>query len=907
MSEHRRKPPQSNGGGRAAGRRGAQPPPPSSSGRRPAPPRDGSGSYGSGNTYGTGVTPGARGSSGARGPSSAAGRSEGAPERPYGGRAEARRAAQRSGRRRAGGAGSGPGDGGGRRGTGGSGPGGGPNGPKKKRLIDYPRSGKYGWRRWVPSWKQSLGICVAFGGTLIGLIAIAYLIVPIPNPNTAAKAQKNVYYWADRTRMVVSGGGDLNRQIVGLDKIPKSMQDAVVSAENANFWTDSGVDPQGIARAVVKMAQGGETQSGSTITQQYVKNMYLDQGQTVTRKLKELLISVKVGATVEKHDILAGYLNTGYYGRGAYGIQAAAQAYYGIDSQDLSPSQSAFLAALLNGPNLYDPAGGVGPGATGPENLKRGTERWSWILDREVATGDMTAADRAKITTFPMPQKPKKSTDKAGQIGYLTDLADNNVLANTKITKEQLDKGGYQIYTTFDKKDVFAMRKAVNEVSAASIKPKLRPKTDTYVQFGGASVVPGDGAIKAIYGGEDYLKHFTDNADYTGAQVGSTFKPFVLAAAMQDGVRNPRGAEEQSEADRTRVAPLSMYPGVNLWKVLNYDGSVWMDHGKEWLQANDEKDSFKSITLKKAMELSVNSTYVQLGMDVGLDKVEQSALAAGVNKDSLASATVPSFSIGTSSPSAIRMADAYATFADSGMHAEPYSVTKVLYEGSPIFQHQANLVKAYDASVADNVTGVLQGVVQEGTGTVARGLGRPAAGKTGTTDSNKSAWFTGYTPQLSTSIGMYRMNDQAKVQKFLPMYGLGGNAKIFGASFPTQIWTAYMKMAMQNLPVQQFNPPAKIGTVVFGHGASASPTALPSASTSVAPSTTPSGLPSMSATPGPNPSSTCGFFGCQDGGAAGGGTGGPGTSPTPTAGTGGNGGGNTRGNNNGGIFGPPGN
>ncbi|PWI42636.1 transglycosylase domain-containing protein [Streptomyces sp. ICBB 8177] len=896
MSEHRRKPPP-NGGGRAAARRGAQQPPESSPARRPGPPT-GRGSYGTGDAFGT--PPGV--SNGAQPPG------RGAPERPYGGRAEARRAAQRGGRRRAApttgavGAGAGGRAGAGRTGEGGRGQG----GPRPRRFIDYPRWGRSGWRRWMPSWRQTLGICVAFCGTLVALVGIAYAMVSVPNPNLAAQTQKNVYYWADGSRMVVSGGGDLNRQIVKLDQIPTSMQNAVVSAENASFWHDKGVDPQGIARAVLRMAQGGETQSGSTITQQYVKNTYLDQSQTVTRKLKELLISIKVGANDSKQDILAGYLNTGYYGRGAYGIQAAAQAYYGVNCDQLRPDQSAFLAALLNGPNLYDPAGGVGPGATPAENLKRATDRWSWILDREVDTKSMTPAKRGRYRTFPVPNKPRPSTDKAGQIGYLTDLADNNVLADTKITKQQLDKGGYQIYTTFDKKDVAAMEKAVDDVRSANIKPKLRPSTDTYVQFGGASVVPGDGAIKAIYGGEDYLKHFTDNADYTGAQVGSTFKPFVLAAAMRDGVRDPHGPADQSDSQRTPVSPSSVYPGVNDWKVLNYDGSVWQDKdGRQWLQENDDHDSFRSITLKKAMEESVNSTYVQLGMNVGLDKVKQAALDAGVTSDSLASTNGPSFSIGTSSPSAIRMADAYATFADGGLRAEPYSVSKVIKEGSTVYQHRTTTVKAFSPAVADNVTGVLRGVVEEGTGTAAKALGRPAAGKTGTTDDNKSAWFTGYTPQLATSIGMYRMDDQAKAQKFLPMYGLGGNAKIYGASFPTQIWTAYMKAALDGQQVEQFSPPEKIGTVVYGDGAAPSPS--PSApAPSATPSTTPSARPSRSHRPSPSPStSSCGFWGCQDGGTGTGGTGGDTTGgPGGDGGTTGNGG--TTAGTDGGTTGGPG-
>ncbi|MDI5970539.1 transglycosylase domain-containing protein [Streptomyces sp. SL13] len=926
MSEHRRKPPQPNGGGRAAGRRGAQPPSPSPAGGRPTPPRSGPGPYGGRDPSGTGGPSGPGDTNGTGGAyrGAPARHHDSEPERPYGGRAEARRAAQRGGRRRAAGGPDGPGAGGGRRGGGGPGGGGrgpngpngphGPNGPKPKRLIDYPRWGKHGWRRWTPSWRQSMGITVAFCGTLVALIGVAYLTVGVPSENAAAATQKNVYYWADGTPMVVSGGGDLNRQIVDIQDIPKPMQNAVVSAENATFWTDSGIDPQGVARAIVKMAEGGETQSGSTITQQYVKNTYLDQSQTVTRKFKEMLISIKVGEQMPKSKILAGYLNTGYYGRGAYGIQAASQAYYGIDCDKLSVSQSAFMGALLNGPNLYDPNGGIGPGATPSENLTRAKARWSWILDREVDTHDLTPSQRAQYKTFPMPKPPKPATNKAGQIGYLTDLADNYVEASSPVTARDLAQGGYQIYTTFNKKDVMAMQKAVTDVTKASFNTKLRPKTDTYVQFGGASVVPGDGAIRAIYGGVDYLKHFTDNADYTGAQVGSTFKPFVLAAAMQYGVRDPNGPTEQPLSERTIVSPKSEYPGKNNWKVLQYNGQVWTDKdGKEWLQANDESDNFPSNTLEHAMQESVNSTYVQLGMDVGTDMVQKSALAAGVNKDSLASDQYPSFSIGTSSPSAIRMADAYSTFASNGEHYEPYSVTKVEQKGVAIYQHHSTSTQAYSSAVAQNVTGVLQDVVQHGTGTYALNLGRPAAGKTGTTDSNKSAWFTGYTPQLATSIGMFRMNDQAKPPTFLPMYGLGGNAKIFGASYPTEIWTAYMKQALAGQPVKQFPPVPKLGTAVNAHGASSSPSpsATPSPSASASTSPSPSISPSVSGTPLPGPSDSCGFFGCQPGGGTGGGNGGtggggmPSTTPSTGPGTGGgnNGGGNNGGGANGGLFG----
>src|SRR5882757_6076384 len=324
MSEHRRKLPQSQEGGRAAARRGQSG---STSGRRAAPrgatesPSD---SYGSG----------------------------GEEERSYGGRAEARRASQRGGGgRRRGHGGSG---GGGRRGGPGgpSGPGRGrgrATGPVKKRIIDYPRAGKYGAARWVPSWKLVTGLFIGFCGSLVAVAGVAYALVGVPDVAKTAEAQNNVYYWADGSQMVATGG-ETNRQIIGYAQIPKEMRYAVMSAENKTFETDSGVDPMGIARAFYNMAKGGQTQGGSTITQQFVKNAMLDdQSQTISRKFKELFVSIKVGTSMDKEDIMAGYLNSAYYGRNAYGIQAAARAYFDKDATDLDASECAFLAAMLKG------------------------------------------------------------------------------------------------------------------------------------------------------------------------------------------------------------------------------------------------------------------------------------------------------------------------------------------------------------------------------------------------------------------------------------------------------------------------------------------------------------------------------------------------------------------------------
>ncbi|MGV9888939.1 transglycosylase domain-containing protein, partial [Streptomyces sp. NPDC003395] len=647
MSEHRRKPPQPQGGGRAAGRRGQSG---SSSGRRAAP----------------------RGATGS--PSDAYGADPygaGGEERPYGGRAEARRAAQRGGgRRRA----ADPARGGRRAAPAGRGR---AVDPGRKRIIDYPRAGRYGWHRWVPSWKLVTGLFIGFLGSLVAVAGIGYAMVSVPNVADTATAQNNVYYWADGSQMVATGG-ETNRQIINLAQIPKAMQFAVISQENKTFYTDSGIDPKGIARAVLNMARGGETQGGSTITQQYVKNAMLnDQSQTISRKFKEIFVAIKVGATVDKDDIMAGYLNSAYYGRNAYGIQAAARAYFNKDAVDLNPGECAFLAAMLKGATYYDPAGAtsIDPAATAEANAVRAERQMQDTLNKMVEYGHLDAQERNRYRTLPKVQNPRSNTRLSGQIGYLVDLANSYLVTHqneTRVTQQKLREGGLSIYTTFDKKKIQALEASVTAVQKANIKPKLRPQYDTHVQFGGASVDPTTGAIKAIYGGEDATKHFTNNADATGAQVGSTFKPFVLAAAMKWGVRDAKLGPDQAQDERTIVSPKSLYSGKNKLKIKDYQGNVWTNEkGEEWLQTNDGDQSYGNppkymIDLREAMRESVNSAFVQLGMDVGLDKVKEAAVDAGLLESSLAGTNYPSFSIGISDPSAIRMAGAYATFAASG-------------------------------------------------------------------------------------------------------------------------------------------------------------------------------------------------------------------------------------------------
>ncbi|GAA3120874.1 hypothetical protein GCM10020254_80080 [Streptomyces goshikiensis] len=280
----------------------------------------------------------------------------------------------------------------------------------RRRLIDFPRRGRRGWRRWTPSWKLISGLFLLFAGSLAGLFIAVYMRVEIPNPHDSASRQATVYYWADGSRMV--SVGDVNRQDVALSQVPDSVQRAVVAAENADFYSDSGVSVTGIGRAAVNIVKGKETQGGSTITQQYVKNTYLSQDQTVERKIKELFLSLKVSRQQPKTEILEGYLNTSWFGRDAYGVQAASYAYYGIPAKELNPSQGALLAAVLKGAESFDPS-------LSADNHQRAEDRWSWILDRQVDTGSMSAEERAKYTKFPEP-KPSRQADQPGRADRLS-------------------------------------------------------------------------------------------------------------------------------------------------------------------------------------------------------------------------------------------------------------------------------------------------------------------------------------------------------------------------------------------------------------------------------------------------------------------------------------------------------
>ncbi|MEV0411659.1 transglycosylase domain-containing protein [Streptomyces sp. NPDC050448] len=640
----------------------------------------------------------------------------------------------------------------------------------------FPRPGRSDWRRWIPSWRQWLGACLYVFTGVAGFITYAYATTSIPEDlNSFATQQDNVYYWADGTTMARAGW--VSRQEMPLDKVPSKVQGAVLAAENASFYSDPGVSPSGFLRAVRAAVTGGETQGGSTITQQYVKNAYLNQDRTLSRKFTEILLAVKLDNQREKKQILQDYLNTSWFGRGTYGIQRASQAYYGKDVSQLNASEGAFLASLLKGAGLYDPA-------LGKENHERAVERWSWILDRMVETGQLTRAERATYTAFPEPTGAPSPGTADAQTGYLVELAKAYAIKAGHIPDAEFDLGGYQIYTTFDRTRMSALTTAVQE-TRKDFDAERRPDTDKHAKIGAASVAP-DGRLLAVYGGPDYLKQGFNESNATTIPAGTAFTPIVYAAALDEGVQRTRGKA------RTPVSPTSTYDGNDQVTVQTPEGPYWDRSGKVVKGRNDGGRNWGQVTLHQAVANSVNTPMLQLGLDVGLDGVQSFAQRAGLLGSSLGP-RIPTFALGeNSTPSAIRMAGAYETFAADGMHTDPYSVRSVTRNGTAVPLVTPKPARAVTAKTAREVTDALRDAVTTGSAKTAGKAHAGAAGKTGTTAANTAGWFVASTEQESTAVVVYRMSLTDLVP--LPLTGLGGDAPDTpGSERAVRLWADYIK------------------------------------------------------------------------------------------------------------------
>ncbi|MFJ9951168.1 transglycosylase domain-containing protein [Kitasatospora sp. NPDC091207] len=740
-----------------------------------------------------------------------------------------------------------------------------------KRSPERPAGGgrprrpkRTGWRRLIPTWRMSLLGLVAALLLGVGLFALGIALVKVPDAHAAATAQSNTWLYQDGS--VIARTGQTNRQNVGLDKVSPAAQHAALAAEDRNFYHEGAVNVSGLVRAAVNTARGEGTQGGSTITQQYVKNTYLSQKQSVTRKVKELFIAIKVDATETKDNVLSGYLNTSYYGRGAYGIQAAAQQYFGVDASALDAAQGAYLATLLNAPSAYDVATAT------PAGKQNAVNRWNYVLDGMVKEGWLSAEERT-ATTFPEVKDPQTQLGLSGQAGYLVNAATEYLTANQTITESELARGGYTIKLSIDPARQQALQDSVQAQLHDTLNPDKRKK-DAAAQAGAVSVDPKTGAVVALYGGVDYTKHYVDNATRRDYQAGSTFKAIALAAALENDAKTQSGQT---------VTPRTVYDGTSGRKVRGGKGTPYAP-------PNEGDKSYGQISLQQATDWSVNSAFAQLAQDTGLQKVRDTAIALGLPGNTPGLDPLPSIPLGTATPSVLDMAGVYATLDNGGKQITPWLVQSVDREGEALQLPAHKTTQAVSEETARQVTSMLQGVVSDpgGTGWRAKSLGRPVAGKTGTTDDQKSVWFVGYTPELVTSVALFGQDPGSGAQ--VSLSGTGGIDGAAGGQYPAQIWTSYMKAALKGSPVTAFPSPS--GTDWSGDSGTSQ--GGPDSSS------TPSGAASPSATPG------SGATGGTTGGSGNGSTNGSGgatSAPGDSSGSTGSGSAGTSGSTGGGASG----
>ena len=609
------------------------------------------------------------------------------------------------------------------------------------------------------------GIFLAGFGFVAGatLFAFAWFTVSIPDPNAYVNSQSTVIQYSNGSE--IGRVGTQNRQILPLAKIPLRLRYAVMAAEDRNFYSNRAFSPTGIARALLNNLRSGDLtgEGGSTITQQYAKTAFLSPSRTIQRKIKELVISLKLENALSKDQILENYLNTIYFGRGSYGVQTAAQQYFNRNAHQLSISQSAVIASILRSPGYYDPS-------LSKENAIRLENRFAYVIQGMLDNKWITEAE-AKDAKFPRVAPRTTSGQLSGPKGYIIDAVQKE-LSKLGFTQDQLLVGGYVIKTTLDQRAQQAAVDAVNKFTPAGAPENLHTAL--------VAIRPGTGEVVAMYGGKDYVVRQLNDATQSIALAGSTFKPFALIASLEAGI-----------------------PLTSMW---NGDSpQTFDDLGRPYEVSNYGDEGWGQVDLLTATQHSINTVFVPLGMKAGMDKVVDAARRAGI-PENVAMIATPSVVLGVASPHVIDVANSYATFAAQGVYSKPYMVASVTGSNKGLlYQGKAQTQEVFSKEVMADLTYALKSVVNGGTGSAALALGRPAAGKTGTSQSNASAWFSAYTPQLAASVALFR--DSASES----LNGIGGLTSVTGGTFPAKIWTYFMKGALKGEPIMSFPAPSNIG------------------------------------------------------------------------------------------------
>lgn len=678
------------------------------------------------------------------------------------------------------------------------------NGGKGKKQPEGPR-----WKRILKI--SFISVLIAGAAALVlgflGL-AIRYTMLDVPEPDDFAQAQSSTIYYADG-ETVMGRLGVADREIVDLETLPEYVPQAFIASEDRSFYTNPGIDIQGTARALFKTVVLGQQQGGSTITQQYVERYYVGETTTsIKGKVDEALLAYKIDREQPKDEVLGNYINTIYFGRGAYGIEAASRQYFGKPAANLTVEQVALLVGILPAPSAWDPR----------VDAEQAEFRWDYVMGAMLEEGYITQAE-FNAAEFPETIEYENSDTYGGPTGYLLNTTLKEVAEDTGISQEEIESMGYKVVTTIDPNAQEATEAAVAEMPDDHA-PNL--------EVGAVTLDPKTGAILSMYGGEDFLERQRNAVTQDIAQAGSTFKPFALIAGLENG-----------------ISLESKYSGKNDMTVPGFERKV----------RNFGDDSFGWINLISATAYSVNTVYAQLGQEVGPAAVKDVAIRAGLPEDTMGLEDNAANVLGTASPHVLDMARAYATIANGGVRTEPYIVAQVLdAEGTVIYEHEVTSEAVFQSDVMADATYAMTQVVEKGSGEYAKELGRPVAGKTGTSNDNKSAWFVGFTPQVVGAVALYQVGDDGSAEDITTF---GGFDQITGGTVPVRIFTWMMDPILADLPVEEFPARANIGVV-----ASPTPTASPSSTPSAKPTTkpkptkTPKPEPTVEPTQDPDPEPT---------------------------------------------------
>jgi penicillin-binding protein 1A len=596
-------------------------------------------------------------------------------------------------------------------------------------------------------------LVLALGLALAGGLVYASITRNLPDPEgkAAGRDQTSVVY--DRNgEELAKLFADQNRTDRPLAEIPEELRNAVIATEDSRFFDHSGVDPIGIARALwIDIRTRSVAQGGSTITQQYVKNAFVTPERTLTRKISEAVLAYRIEKSYSKERILELYLNTIYFGHGAYGVESAAQAYFGKSVTDLNLAESAMIAGVIKSPGRYSPY-------LDPEEA---ANRRATVLRQMADHGMITEAQRAEATEAELALAGLGNGDTIAP--YFMEYIKAQLI--DEFGADAVFRGGISVTTTLDLK----MQRAAEAAVAGALDREDDPSAAL------VALDPATGEVLAMVGGRDFAaQQYNVAVQGQGRQPGSAFKPFVLVTALQEAVT----AEDTFEAGASEFN----LPNGQTWKVTGAGG------GRSG-----------PMRLREAMEKSVNSVFARLILDIGPSNVVDTANTMGITNEIT---PVPAIALGghEQGVTPLDMASAYGTLAASGSHAEPYSIVSVTSAaGETLLENAPQLSEVLEPAVAYLTTDVLRGVISRGTGTAAQ-IDRPAAGKTGTTQKYRDAWFVGYTPDLVAAVWVGYPEAQRE------MNDVHGRA-VTGGSFPAEIWAAFMRGALEGRQAVDFQRP----------------------------------------------------------------------------------------------------